>query len=93
MYKFFISDGTTMAGSKMPGSRQILRNSVVTILCLFLGVSISAAQLNQDCIISVLNRNVQVNSDGTWVLPNIPANFGPVRAPLCANIAETLLYL
>ena len=28
----------------------------------------------------MLNRNVQVKPDGTWVLPNIPANFGPVRA-------------
>src|SRR4029077_1328659 len=27
-----------------------------------------------------LNRNVQVNADGSWVLPNIPANFGPVKA-------------
>ncbi len=36
-------------------------------------------QLNQNCTVSVLNRNVQVNADGTWVLPNIPANFGPVR--------------
>ena len=39
-----------------------------------------AAQLNQNCVVSVLNRTVPVNVDGTWVLPNIPANFGPVRA-------------
>jgi len=38
------------------------------------------AQLNQNCVVSVLNRTVQVNPDGTWVLPSIPANFGPVRA-------------
>jgi hypothetical protein len=31
-------------------------------------------------VVSVLNRTVPVNADGTWVLPNIPANFGPVRA-------------
>ena len=29
---------------------------------------------------SVLNRNVRVNPDGSWVLPNVPANFGYVRA-------------
>jgi hypothetical protein len=40
----------------------------------------SAAQLNENCTVSVLNRNVRVNPDGTWILPNIPANLGPVRA-------------
>lgn len=38
------------------------------------------AQLNQNCTVSVLNRNVQANADGTWVLPNVPANFGQVKA-------------
>jgi hypothetical protein len=38
------------------------------------------AQLNENCVVSVLNRNVSVSPDGTWVLPNIPANFGQVRA-------------
>jgi hypothetical protein len=41
---------------------------------------VARAQLNENCVVSVLNRNVQVNHDGTWVLPNIPANFGRVRA-------------
>ncbi|KQV51395.1 hypothetical protein ASE26_16765 [Duganella sp. Root198D2] len=36
--------------------------------------------LNENCTVSVLNRNVQVKADGTWVLPNLPANFGRVRA-------------
>src|ERR1700730_8339695 len=38
------------------------------------------AQLNQNCTVSVLNRIVSVNPDGSWVLPNIPANFGQVKA-------------
>src|SRR5262245_42013159 len=38
------------------------------------------AQLHQDCTVSVLNRNVRVNPDGSWVLPNVPANFGQVGA-------------
>src|SRR5258708_7330503 len=42
--------------------------------------SASAQSLNQNCVVSVLNRTVQVNPDGSWVLPNVPANFGPVRA-------------
>ncbi len=37
-------------------------------------------KLNENCIVSVLNRNTRVRPDGTWVLPNIPANFGLVRA-------------
>lgn len=44
------------------------------------------AALNEHCTVSVLNRNVQANADGTWVLPNIPANFGRVRArATCVN--------
>ena len=37
-------------------------------------------RLNENCIVSVLNRNTRVRADGSWVLPNIPANFGLVRA-------------
>ena len=38
------------------------------------------AALDENCIVSVLNRNTRVRPDGSWVLPNIPANFGRVRA-------------
>ncbi len=40
----------------------------------------TSQSLNQNCVVSVLNRNVQVNADGTWILPNVPAGFGRVRA-------------
>ncbi len=50
---------------------------VLVLLCAAHGV---LAQLNQDCTVSVLNRTVQVNPDGSWVLPNVPANFGQVKA-------------
>ena len=40
----------------------------------------AVAQFNDSCTVSVLNRNVRVNPDGSWVLPNIPANVGLVRA-------------
>src|SRR6185369_5274695 len=50
---------------------------VLIVLCAAHGV---LAQLNQDCTVSVLNRTVQVNADGSWVLPNVPANFGQVKA-------------
>src|SRR5215831_5216848 len=38
------------------------------------------AQLDDSCTVSVLNRNVGVRPDGTWAIPNIPANQGRVRA-------------
>lgn len=37
------------------------------------------ALLNENCTVSVLNRTAQVKADGTWSLPNIPTNMGPVR--------------
>jgi hypothetical protein len=36
--------------------------------------------LNQNCTVSILNRNAQVAEDGSWIVPNVPADFGPVRA-------------
>jgi hypothetical protein len=48
-------------------------------------------KLNENCIVSVLNRNVRVKADGSWVLPNIPANFGLVRArATCVFDGETV---
>src|SRR6187549_3778793 len=48
-------------------------------------------RLNENCIVSVLNRNVRVKPDGSWVLPNIPANFGLVRArATCIVNGETI---
>jgi hypothetical protein len=56
----------------------------LSLLCVLVAalayVPSAVAQLNENCTVSVLNRTVQVNPDGTWILPNIPANFGPVRA-------------
>lgn len=37
-------------------------------------------KLDENCTVSVLNRTVRVNPDASWVLPNIPANFGQVKA-------------
>jgi hypothetical protein len=49
------------------------------------------AQLNQNCTVSVLNRTVPVNADGTWVLPNVPANFGQVKArATCIQNGQTI---
>jgi large repetitive protein len=36
--------------------------------------------IDDNCIVSVLNRTVSVSSDGGWSLPNIPSTQGNVRA-------------
>src|SRR5678816_603479 len=55
---------------------QIIAVSLL-ILC---ATKATFAQLNENCTVSILNRTVRVNPDGSWVLPNIPANFGQVKA-------------
>src|SRR5215831_3953865 len=73
------------------------------ILCVGLigavaGVSIGHAQttpqsdpLNQDCVISILNRTVQVSERGEWVLPNVPSTQGQIRArATCVRNGETV---
>jgi hypothetical protein len=57
------------------------RGRVLVLAALVMSVCTGAyAQLNENCIVAVLNRSVQVKADGSWVLPNIPANFGLVKA-------------
>ncbi|HVG07450.1 MAG TPA: Ig-like domain-containing protein [Thermoanaerobaculia bacterium] len=43
------------------------------------------------CSVSVLNQTSFVRADGTWELPNIPSNMGPVRARVtCVSNGRTL---
>lgn len=44
-----------------------------------LGGVINAQELNENCLVSAINRSAPVRSDGTWVLPNLADNVGPVR--------------
>jgi len=66
----------------MKSIRSPLNRTLVCMLTplLFGPFHAGAAGLNEHCVVSVLNRNVQAKADGTWVLPNLPANFGKVRA-------------
>jgi hypothetical protein len=64
--------------------------SVLAFTALF-GVYNASAQLNDSCTISVLNRNITAQPDGTWVIPNIPANQGRVRArATCVQSGATI---
>lgn len=61
--------------------QKLLQRIALLLFALGLAASSSfAQQLNENCVVSVLNRNVRVNPDGTWVLPNVPAGIGQVRA-------------
>ena len=53
---------------------------LISVSVLSSALAPAQARLNENCVVSILNRTSQVQSDGTWVLPNIPANFGQVRA-------------
>jgi hypothetical protein len=56
------------------------------------GYGQNSVELNSNCVVSVLNRNMQVADDGSWVLPDVPAGFGPVRArATCVQGGATLL--
>src|SRR5258707_11208202 len=63
-----------------PGTSKILRIVAGGALMLCTAVVGLAQKLDENCTVSVLNRTVRVNPDGSWVLPNIPANFGQVKA-------------
>ena len=55
----------------------LLASAMTMVLCTAVPV---LAQIGPNCTVSILNRTVTQNADGSWVLPNVPANFGPVRA-------------
>lgn len=53
---------------------------IVAVAVLLLCTAGLGQNLDENCTVSVLNRTVRVNADGSWVLPNIPASFGQVKA-------------
>jgi hypothetical protein len=56
------------------------KECVAATALLLLAPLTAAAQLNENCTVSVLNRTTQARADGSWVLPDVPANAGQVRA-------------
>src|SRR3954467_3400630 len=63
-----------------PAVGKIGRLAALSVLLVSAARGASAQQVTENCTVSVLNRTVTANADGTWILPNVPANFGPVRA-------------
>ena len=57
-----------------------MRSHATVAMLILIASNCAYAQLNQNCTVCVLNRCVRANADGSWVLPNIPAGFGQVKA-------------
>ena len=51
----------------------------ITLFALVANTS-AAKELDENCVVNILNRTVQVGDDGGWSLPNVPSNIGGVRA-------------
>lgn len=62
--------------------RKVIAASIGMVTCLTptLWVARAHAQLDDDCVVTILNRTIQVSDDGGWSLPNVPSNQGRVRA-------------
>ncbi len=58
----------------------IMKCLLMAVVLLFVIYSPASAQLNENCTVSVLNRTASVRPNGSWTLPNAPANMGLVRA-------------
>jgi hypothetical protein len=83
----------SLSTSRLQLGRGVLRSTLGAALVLITASPAALAQtaLNENCIVSVLNRNTRVRPDGSWVLPNIPANFGLVRArATCVEDGQTI---
>lgn len=59
--------------------RPIIRQVALLFVCCLAWAGTSAAQLDNTCTVSALNRSARVQPDGSWVIPNIPANQGRIR--------------
>jgi hypothetical protein len=64
---------------------------IVLILAITLiGPAKSATILDENCVVNILNRTVQVNKEGSWSMPNVPSQMGRVRArATCIKLGET----
>jgi len=57
-----------------------MKSAVVAFICMAMTSGVAQAQLNENCTVSILNRTAQVQPNGSWLIVNVPAGFGLVRA-------------
>jgi len=70
-----------------PGHRQCATIWVAAACLLAIGSNPAVA--DEQCSVSILNQSAYIQADGSWSIPNIPANMGLVRARVnCQGGAE-----
>src|SRR5882724_4367069 len=70
-----------MQGKKAMSSVKLRLKKVFVALLLVMGLPLTSyAALDQNCVVNILNRTVQVSPAGGWSMPNVPSNLGNVRA-------------
>ena len=67
---------------------------IIVILGIVLGslpLASFAQQLDETCVVNILNRTVQVAPDGGWSMSNVPSTMGQVRArATCVRDGQTI---
>ncbi|HEX7149876.1 MAG TPA: carboxypeptidase regulatory-like domain-containing protein [Thermoanaerobaculia bacterium] len=53
---------------------------IFMLLLLLFTAGVTEARLDENCVVTILNRVARVKPDGNWSIPNVPANAGRVRA-------------
>ena len=73
------------------GLIRILLTSGLVGLLSFSSFAQEPTELDETCVVSILNRTANVQPDGSWSIPNVPANFGRVRVrATCVREGVTL---
>ncbi|GGW96886.1 hypothetical protein GCM10007391_33710 [Alteromonas halophila] len=66
-----------------------MRGALILCAPLAFQASLYAQQIvevDENCVINVLNRTISVNADGGWSLPNIPSTQGNIRARVTCTL-------
>lgn len=65
--------------------------TLLILLSLWAGAGQAVITLDQGCVVSVLNRTVQVDAKGGWAMPNIPSSMGRIKArATCLKDGQTI---
>ncbi|WDE04115.1 Ig-like domain-containing protein [Thalassomonas viridans] len=63
-------------------------NLLIAFGLMSLASQVQAVTLNENCVINILNRTIQVSADGGWALPNVPSNMGQIRARATCTLED-----